>query len=101
MPYGTGCSPYEGPKSGCSRRPEPPMFDSHAFECLFTGSLETSACQTLSAGKRGQLVPGTLCTVTLLVAETVAAPALADVVTASAAAPAQSAAGRRKRRVMR
>src|SRR5438045_7463742 len=96
MPYGTGCAPYDGPKSGCSSRPEPPMFDSHALECLLTGSCEMSACQTLSAGKRGQLVPGTLWT---LVA-TVAAPALAEVVTASAAAPAQSAAGRRRRTVM-
>src|SRR3954447_11677014 len=57
MPYGTGWAPYDGPKSGCSFDVGD-MCDSHALLRTWTGSLETSACHQLSAGKTVQGVLG-------------------------------------------
>src|SRR4051794_11593119 len=57
MPYGTGCSPYDGPKSGCRSR-SVDMCASHWALLACTGSALTSACQYDAAGNTGQSVPG-------------------------------------------
>ena len=44
MPYGTGCSPYARPKSGCKLL-RGDMCRIHASLRRFCGSLEMSACQ--------------------------------------------------------
>src|SRR5919198_2770848 len=52
-------APPEGPKSGCRNEVPACIEASHAALRLFTGSLDTSACQTLFLGKTGQLgAPG-------------------------------------------
>src|SRR4051794_25203350 len=58
MPYGTFGSPDE-PKSGCSFLVAPPAEPTHAADRACTGSAETSACHTLSAGNSGHAEPGT------------------------------------------
>src|SRR5690348_11458142 len=59
MPYGAFGS-SDGPKSGCSFRPEvAPVEASQAALCESTGNLEISECQTLSSGNAEQLgAPG-------------------------------------------
>jgi hypothetical protein len=68
MPYGTA-SP-DGPKSGCSRLLPALAETSQAAERACTGSRETSACQTLSAGNTGHDVPGSARAPTAVVAST-------------------------------
>src|SRR3712207_1564027 len=60
MPYGREMSPYDGPKSGCSRRDVPPIDASHALLRGCTGRRLASECHTLSAGSIGHDgAPGT------------------------------------------
>jgi hypothetical protein len=59
IPYQGWAGSPEGPKSGCSSRPElAPVATSQPALWGLTGSFETSACQALSAGKSLQVVPG-------------------------------------------
>src|SRR4051812_19294933 len=48
MPYGTGCSPYDGPKSGCRSRPDAFVADFHALLCDSSGRWLTGVASTLS-----------------------------------------------------
>src|SRR5579864_4299507 len=54
MPYGTGCAPKDGPKSGWRRVVPAAMLDSHAVLWALTGSDEISVFHTLSLGNIGQ-----------------------------------------------
>src|SRR3954465_5729237 len=47
MPYGTGCSPYAGPKSGCRSRPDAFVADFHAELCDSSGRWLIGVASTL------------------------------------------------------